>query len=188
MVADWIAHGFPIRVIEPTPASRSELALAHDPQFIDDVLSLRRNNGFGNRSAGVAAALTYTTGAMLAAAREALTNRRVAVAPVSGFHHACYDQAGGFCTFNGLMVTACALYLEGRVRRVGILDFDQHFGNGTENIITTLGVQWIHHITAGAQWRYPHQAAEFLDAVPEMIKQMDRMRHHLVSGWSRPAC
>jgi acetoin utilization deacetylase AcuC-like enzyme len=109
---------------------------------------------------------------MLASAREALASRRVAVAPVSGFHHACHDQAGGFCTFNGLMVAACVLYLEGLIRRIGILDFDQHYGNGTDDIIAALGVQWVNHITAGAHWRYVNQATEFLDAIPEMVDQM----------------
>ena len=46
---------------------------------------------------------------MLSAAREALRCGAVAAAPCSGFHHAGYDKAEGFCTFNGLMVTACVL-------------------------------------------------------------------------------
>lgn len=174
VVADWLKHSFPIEVSEPHPVTRDQLTLAHDAQFVDDVLGLQRNNGFGNCSADVAASLPYTTGSMLAAAREALVNGRVAVAPVSGFHHACHDRAGGFCTFNGLMVTACVLYMEGLLDRIGILDFDQHYGNGTDNIITALGVQWVHHITAGAHWRYMSQASEFLDAIPKMVDQMRR--------------
>ena len=53
--------------------------------------------------------MPFTSGAMLAAARDALANGWGAVAPCSGFHHAGYDFAGGFCTFNGLMVTALAV-------------------------------------------------------------------------------
>ena len=37
-------------------------------------------------------------------------------------------------TFNGLVVTAMKLHKEGRAKRVGILDCDQHYGNGTEEL------------------------------------------------------
>lgn len=89
---------------------------------------------------------------MLAAAREAIAGGGFACAPVSGFHHACWDHAGGFCTFNGLMVTALALLDDGLVNRVGIFDCDQHYGNGTDNIIEHLDVSdRIRHYSVGKQ-------------------------------------
>ena len=39
---------------------------------------------------------------------------------------------------------------ERAVARVGILDFDQHYGNGTSQIIRELGLDWIEHYSAGA--------------------------------------
>jgi acetoin utilization deacetylase AcuC-like enzyme len=173
VVDDWRQHRFPLRFAEPPPATPDQLALPHSPDFVNDVLSLRRDNGFGNRSQAVAASLPYTSGAMLAAARAALLNRSVAVAPVSGFHHACYAEAGGFCTFNGLMVAACVLRAEGEVKRVGILDFDLHYGNGTDDIIKVLGARWIRHVTAGRNWRRRTQAAAFLKAIPKIVEAMD---------------
>lgn len=172
VVTDWLSRGFPVTIVEPAPVTREQLHLAHAREFVDDVLALRQDNGFGNRSATVAASLPYTSGAMLSAAREALRNGEVAVAPVSGFHHACHDLAGGFCTFNGLMVAACVLREEGGARRVGILDFDQHYGNGTDEIIATLGVDWVEHLTAGARWRHRGQAAEFLESIDAMVEAM----------------
>jgi len=44
----------------------------------------------------------------------------------------------GFCTFNGLVVTARRLLEEGAVQRVMILDCDMHYGDGTDAIITRL--------------------------------------------------
>ncbi len=61
---------------------------------------------------------------MLSAARATLANGRVAVALVSGFHHAGYDPGGGSCILNDLMVTAFVLHSEGAAYRVGILDFN----------------------------------------------------------------
>ena len=51
-----------------------------------------------------------------------------------GFHHACYSQGMGFCTFNGLALVAKE-YTE---LRVGILDCDDHFGNGTSDFVDRL--------------------------------------------------
>jgi acetoin utilization deacetylase AcuC-like enzyme len=111
---------------------------AHDADYVRGVLELRLPNGFGDCSPGVAASLPYTSGAMLAAARHAWRRGRTAVAPCSGFHHAGWAHGGGFCTFNGLMVTAAALRAEG-ARKVGILDCDMHDGDGTDDIIDALG-------------------------------------------------
>jgi acetoin utilization deacetylase AcuC-like enzyme len=137
-VESWIALGIPLSIIPPTPVTREQLARAHDRAFIDANLDGRELNGFNTKAADVAASLPYTSGAMLGAARDAIRSGLVAVAPTCGFHHAGHAKAGAFCTFNGLMVTALALNAEGLSQRVGILDFDQHYGDGTEEIIQTL--------------------------------------------------
>lgn len=129
-----------MEVCAPVPVSREQLLLAHSEAFVDGVLEGRLSNGFGNRSLEVAASLPYTCGSMLSAAEQALINGKGAVAPCSGFHHAGYDFGGGFCTFNGLMVTALSLLQRQKVKRVAILDLDMHYGNGTQDIIDTLGV------------------------------------------------
>ncbi|HET9034298.1 MAG TPA: hypothetical protein VFN25_15515 [Dokdonella sp.] len=173
VMASW-RRRFPLLdMVEPQPASVDELCLAHDPDYVRGVLSLRLANGFGNHLAEVAQSLPWTSGAMLGAARLAL-NEGCAVAPVSGFHHAGYEQGGGFCTFNGLIVTARVLRGEGRVRRVGILDFDQHYGNGTTDIIRELGLYWIEHYSAAADWDRPSQAEEFLGEIPKIMMQFER--------------
>jgi hypothetical protein len=92
----WLKLDIPLDVIAPEPASVEDTARAHLPAFVNAVLSCRSDNGFGNRSEAVAKSLPYTSGAMLAAAREALRNGRVAVAPCSGFHHAGYAYAAAF--------------------------------------------------------------------------------------------
>jgi acetoin utilization deacetylase AcuC-like enzyme len=153
--------GLDIDIVVPQPVSLSQLYRAHDANYVDGVLSGRVSNGFGNRSKKVAKTLRHTSGAMLDAAREALLSGENTCAPVSGFHHACYHGGGGFCTFNGLMVTALDLIDSGDAKRVGILDCDQHYGNGTDDILRTLLVEAdrIVHYTAG---RSVHEAKNFL--------------------------
>ena len=150
VVESWQFLGLPLEFHLPQPLSAEQFGIAHDPDFVADVLSCRRTNGFGDKSPAVATALPWTNGAMLSAAREALNNGLGAIAPCSGFHHAGYDHAGGYCTFNGLMVTAAALLAEGRANKVGILDCDEHWGNGTHDIIERLQLTRRSCITAPA--------------------------------------
>jgi acetoin utilization deacetylase AcuC-like enzyme len=173
VVESWFRRGLPIELHAPTPVTIEQLALAHDAAHVRAILSGRAANGFGNRSPEVAASLPYTNGAMLSAARYALQHRTIACAPCSGFHHAEWRSVGGFCTFNGLMVTACALRREGLATRVGILDCDMHYGNGTEEIIAHLGaLVWVRHFTAGADHCQPKDAEPFLARLPEIVAQM----------------
>ena len=162
VMAAWRAEGLPLRVLAPAPATAADLYRAHDRAYVDDVLSLACANGFGTRDAGVAASLPYTTGAMLDGARTALAERTAVCAPVSGFHHAGWSRGGGFCTFNGLAVTAVALRAEGLAERVAIFDCDQHYGDGTDAILERMGrPRWIRHFTAGAEYHRRGQVKAF---------------------------
>lgn len=49
-------------------------------------------------------------------------------------HHATSERAMGFCYLNSIAVAALEA-LEHGVRRVAVLDFDVHHGNGTEDIL-----------------------------------------------------
>lgn len=163
VVRDWLQRGLiqESDVLSFEPVTRTDLKRAHDAAFVDGVLDLSIDNGFGNRNAQVAASLPYTSGSLLAAARHALEYRENVCSPTSGFHHAGYDSAEGFCTFNGLMVTALALLEQGAVRSIGILDCDVHYGNGTDDIMKRLGVQGIRHHTMGAHFRHRDEASLF---------------------------
>ena len=172
VVRSWRAGGIPLDLAEPTPATPDELSTAHDSAFVRGILDGTIKNGFGNFSAAVAATLPYTTGAMLSAARWVLAEGPVAAAPCSGFHHAGYAHAGGYCTFNGLMVTALVVRAEGRARRVAILDCDQHYGDGTDEIISALEIDWVRHFTAGERRRTPADVPAFLDSIDSRIESM----------------
>lgn len=49
-------------------------------------------------------------------------------------HHATRDQAMGFCFFNNVAVGAAHAMAQHGLKRVAIVDFDVHHGNGTEAI------------------------------------------------------
>jgi len=50
-------------------------------------------------------------------------------------HHACRDEAMGFCFLNNVAIAARYALERHGLKRVAIVDFDVHHGNGTENII-----------------------------------------------------
>jgi acetoin utilization deacetylase AcuC-like enzyme len=168
VVADWIEQDLPIRIVEPVPVSREQIARAHEGSYVDGVLDCLLLNGFRGRQRDVADSLPWTSGSFLSAARCALDNGLVACSPTSGFHHAGPASGYGYCTFNGLMVTALALKAEGKVRRVGILDCDEHYGDGTAEIIDQLGIDWIRHVSE----EYAGAAAgkRFIETLPAVVR------------------
>jgi acetoin utilization deacetylase AcuC-like enzyme len=49
-------------------------------------------------------------------------------------HHAEVAEAMGFCYFNNIAIAARYLQKEWGIKRIGIVDFDVHHGNGTQHI------------------------------------------------------
>ena len=164
VVADWLSIpdiAERIEVVSFEPVTRDILYQAHSKEHVDGVLDGTKENGFGNTNPDIAKSLPYTCGSMLAAAKyvveESNGNRRVgpnfACSPTSGFHHAGYDYGEGFCTLNGLMVTAIEMQRLGLAKKILILDYDQHYGDGTDDIIKHLGIKNIKHITANKSYK-----------------------------------
>ena len=172
VMAAWQSRWPELIVRPPVPVNRSDLIRAHDADFVDGILDLRIANGFGTKNRDVVDSLIYTSGALLTAATWALIAKAAVAAPVSGFHHASWDEAADFCTFNGLMVTALALQAKHPGMRVGILDYDYHYGNGTVDILEQLKCADVVHLTAGEQWHLEAQAQDFLANFDEDLKRL----------------
>jgi acetoin utilization deacetylase AcuC-like enzyme len=174
VVEAWRRAALPIDWRTVTPATVEDLSLAHHPEFVSSILAGTARNGFGNHRPDVAQSLPFTTGAMLNAAVAAL-ECGIACAPVSGFHHAGYSTATMFCTFNGLMITALKLLRSKQVKRILLLDLDQHYGNGADEIKKTLGIgKEIVNATFGRWYDNPSQASEYLVRLKLAIKQFPK--------------
>lgn len=170
VVNGWLDQSYPIEVMQYNPVTVEDLCLAHDSEYVKNILACTASNGFGNKSQEIAKSLPYTTGSMYAAAKYAFDNKTITVSPTSGFHHACYSSGGGYCTFNGLIVTAQMLKKDPAVKRVAIIDLDQHYGNGTDDIIQHLKLNYIDHFTGGKKHRTPEKAELFLSELSSIIK------------------
>lgn len=172
--------GWPVELVRPEPTSIEDLCRVHDADFVDDVLELRRPNGFGSLSESVAHSVRYTCGACYGSAVVAL-KEGLSASLTSGFHHAGPRVVQGFCTFNGLMVTAAQLLAESLVERVAIIDCDYHYGNGTQAIIEARNLgDRIMHVSFGQTYRKPEQASAYLAAVRGLRSRLQEFAPQII--------
>lgn len=163
----FVGNSIPnIQFVPPNPLTIDDLKLCHDPNYVDGVMNLTLQNGFGTKSKEIADSLLYTNGAMYDAAKAA-TPSEPTCALVSGFHHAGYlgwANLGWFCTFNGLTITAAKLIAEG-AKKVAILDCDMHYGNGTDDILDKIPElkEKVLHNTFGKAFFDKYNANIYLD-------------------------
>ena len=124
-------------------ATPGELALAHTPAYIDDVLhgtlsaEVQREIGFP-WSERMAERARRSVGASISAARTAL-REGVSLNLAGGTHHASADRGSGYCVFNDVAVAARLMQAEWhRLHRqslqIVVIDLDVHQGNGTAAI------------------------------------------------------
>lgn len=132
------------------PIHRDNLYRVHAPGYVDGIFEGSLTNGFNTRDPQINRSLLASNGSMVAAARHAMDFDGVACSASQGFHHAGHSFGGGYCTFNGLMLTVATLLDERRVERALIIDGDAHYGDGTQDIIDRLEMESaVTHVTRG---------------------------------------
>jgi len=134
-------------------ASTDLLELAHDRMHVAAVLGLaeelrQQEDAGGSELMQIdpdTAMNRYTWNAVLRAAGAAiaatdavmageLANAFCATRPPG--HHATRGRAMGFCVFNNIAVAARYALERHGLKRVAVVDFDVHHGNGTEDILS----------------------------------------------------
>lgn len=123
------------------PVEDRILSTVHSEKYL---AALARLALFGG---GYISADTYVTGESFEVARLAAGAAEAAVLGVlegkfrrafcsvrPAGHHAGRESALGFCLLNNIVVGACTALQHPTVRRVAILDWDAHHGNGTEEL------------------------------------------------------
>jgi len=141
LLRERVAAELPAIRLQPAPAaSDDELALAHTPDYIEQVaagtLPAARQREIGLPwSPQMVERSRRSVGATVAAARAALAEGWAANL-AGGTHHAHADRGGGYCVFNDVAVAARLVQAEwarGRrtTLRVAVIDLDVHQGDGT---------------------------------------------------------
>jgi acetoin utilization deacetylase AcuC-like enzyme len=168
IVESWKKRKQQFQISDFAPVTRIDLKLVHDPKYVDGVLDLTIKNGFGNINPDVAKALPWVCGSMVAATLDAFINKTITISPTSGAHHAGYGHGGGFCTFNFLALAAIKAHVAG-AKKVGIIDLDCHYGDGTQDIINTLKLDFIKHYSYGGDPVSRRDSKAWLDKLPEIV-------------------
>jgi acetoin utilization deacetylase AcuC-like enzyme len=115
--------GKDLQFVTPPPALDGDLALVHTPGHIETLKRTKDVYEVGILSAG---------GAILAAQMAFDGKPSFGLIRPPG-HHASPDSCWGFCYFNNMAIALRKLMKEGKIKKALVLDFDLHFGDGTEN-------------------------------------------------------
>ena len=122
-------------------ATREQLLLAHPAGYVDAILAIRPEpgelvqlDGDTAMNAGSAEAALRAAGAAVAAVDAVMDgSARAAFAAVRPpGHHAEPARPMGFCLFNNAAIAALWGRARYGLRRVAVVDFDVHHGNGTQ--------------------------------------------------------
>lgn len=126
--------------VQPTPAPRGAIEQVHTKEYIDHIKSIaEQGSGWldmdtyvGRRSFDAA---LLATGGLLnlvdAVLQGTVSNGFALIRPPG--HHAGPNQGMGFCLLNNVAVAAKVALNDFGLRRVLIVDWDVHHGNGTQD-------------------------------------------------------
>jgi acetoin utilization deacetylase AcuC-like enzyme len=112
--------------LEPRPAAEQDIKLVHGAHHIN---SIKEDPELYEISC-------LAVGGAIMTAETALAGE-----PAFGLirppgHHASSEHCWGFCFFNNIAIAIAKLRAEKKITRALIIDFDLHFGDGTNNIFT----------------------------------------------------
>ncbi len=123
-------------------ATREQLYRAHDPEYVEQIFSRAPQEGIVRLDQDT----TMNPHSLVAALRAAgavVLGVNLVMSDQSKLvfcnvrppgHHAERKRAMGFCIFNNIAVGAAHALHEHHLKKVAIIDFDVHHGNGTEDI------------------------------------------------------
>jgi acetoin utilization deacetylase AcuC-like enzyme len=176
-------RALPIKWCDIEPISWQMWSLVHDKDYIETIRTGRSPGVFAAASVAWSEALAqaqlWAGGSMLGALGASL-EQGCALSPTSGFHHAHYQTPGVYCLLNGLVLCAVIAKRDFDISKVLILDCDYHFGNGTEDIIARLELDYVSHRTLGHAYKRPAQADEYLAAISRICQQIEQNQFGLV--------
>jgi len=140
-------------LVTPEPASIDDIKLIHTNWHIEDIQRMRDTYEVALLAAGGA----------IKAAELAINGE-----PAFGLirppgHHASPDSCWGFCFFNNVAISIARLRVEGKINRTVILDFDLHFGDGTDNIFSRVPEVVYHHPEDRNRQEFVDGIARYLD-------------------------
>ena len=127
--------------IRPIPATHEQLRYFHTKRHIENVKQLSETGGGDCGDSAIVGRGSYeiaklSVGGAIQAVKTVVESGTIDTAYVltrPPGHHAESDQGMGFCIFNNIVIAAKYAQKELGIRKIVILDWDAHHGNGTED-------------------------------------------------------
>jgi acetoin utilization deacetylase AcuC-like enzyme len=127
--------------IEAREATYDEITMVHSPSYVNFIASTAGRDHVMLDSDTITSPETYMVAKLAAGGlcnaidsvmKGEVDNAFAFVRPPG--HHAGRDTAAGFCVFNNVAIGAMHAILKHNLKRVVIIDWDLHHGNGTQSI------------------------------------------------------
>ncbi|MEW5987626.1 MAG: histone deacetylase [Chloroflexota bacterium] len=130
-----------LQAVRPEAATLEQLALAHSPSLIEQVRRTSLSGDWMLDADTYVAPESFAAACLAAGAACTGVDHILGGAGQNGLvvarppgHHASTNRAAGFCLFNNVATAARHAQKQHGLRRVLILDFDVHHGDGTQSI------------------------------------------------------
>ncbi|MDX1417798.1 MAG: histone deacetylase [Candidatus Promineifilaceae bacterium] len=131
-----------LTILKPRSASKKQIGRVHNRGLIDFVKSVsKQGGGLLDRGDTYCTAESYKLAKLAVGGSCMVLDKIMEGKATNGFalvrppgHHAERDHISGFCIFNNIAAAARHAQVKHNAKRVVILDFDVHHGNGTQDI------------------------------------------------------
>ncbi|MFH2133397.1 MAG: histone deacetylase family protein [bacterium] len=140
-----------VELVEPLPASETEIALVHSAAHINTV-----------KKQGLYPIAALAAGGAIQAAHEGLTRPSFGLIRPPG-HHASSGSAWGFCYFNNMAIAFETLKRQAKIKTGYILDIDMHFGDGTHHILKENSDIIVHNIETEVRDAYMQSVSDAME-------------------------
>jgi len=191
-----LSHGlldFMVSYTAPA-ATRAEIERVHDGLHVAELIAAAPGSGYRHVDPDTSMnphtldAAWHAAGAAVLAAELVATGKTSSafcnVRPAG--HHATRREAMGFCFFNNVAVGIAHALAKFSMRRIALIDFDVHHGNGSEDIFS--GDERVLMVSTFERGLYPYNSeaptGPNLCNVPlEPYSKGDALRHAVTTRW-----
>ncbi len=128
-----------LKTLPPRPAKREEIGYCHSDDYIEIVCATSQTNRYALDGDTVTCADSFSIALLAVGGFLRLLDSMATADFQNGFalvrppgHHALRNSAMGFCLFNTVAIGAEHVKRHHGARRVLVMDWDVHHGNGTQ--------------------------------------------------------
>lgn len=144
-------------IIEPNPATENDVLLVHTDHHLNRVKNLRDQI--------YPVALLSVGGAILASELALNQNETTFAVIRPPGHHASRNGFWGFCYFSNIAIAIQKLLSAGKIKKALVIDFDLHFGDGTDDAFSITSNLIYHSCKGSSSNEFISNLQKYLDTI-----------------------